>query len=45
LDACYSAGANAYHVKPLRFPDHLALLEQIFSYWLHFALLPIPAGN
>lgn len=40
LQLCYESGANAYHVKPLRFPDHLTLLQQIFSYWLGSAVLP-----
>jgi len=34
LTFCYSAGANAYHVKPVRYPDHLQLVIDIFTYWL-----------
>ena len=34
LAACYAYGSNAYHVKPVLFPDHVRLLEQIFNYWL-----------
>lgn len=34
LAACYETGSNAYHVKPVLFPDHVRLLEQIFNYWL-----------
>ncbi|MFM8332669.1 MAG: response regulator [Candidatus Methylumidiphilus sp.] len=40
LQLCYESGANAYHVKPVRFPDHLALLQQIFAYWLGSTVLP-----
>ena len=34
LSYCYAAGANAYHVKPLRYPDHLQILIDLLSYWL-----------
>jgi CheY-like chemotaxis protein len=34
LSFCYQSGANAYHVKPLRFEDHLKSLREVFSYWL-----------
>lgn len=34
IASCYDAGANAYHVKPLRYPDHLRELASIFNYWL-----------
>lgn len=40
VQACYAAGANAYHVKPLRHSDHLALLRGLFTYWLVDAVLP-----
>jgi CheY-like chemotaxis protein len=40
LAYCYHRGANAYHVKPVRYNDHLDLLAKIFTYWLSFALLP-----
>lgn len=40
LDFCYTHGANAYHVKPLRYTDHLQVLEQIFGYWLTSVVLP-----
>jgi CheY-like chemotaxis protein len=39
LAFCYDAGANAYHVKPLRFEDHLEALRQVFAYWLDFVSL------
>lgn len=39
-DACYGAGANAYHVKSVRFDQSLATLADIFHYWLHIAVLP-----
>jgi CheY-like chemotaxis protein len=40
LQYCYVAGANAYHVKPIRYSEHLALLLVVFSYWLTSAILP-----
>lgn len=40
LDFCYTSGANAYHTKPLDYPAHLAVLQQIFHYWLTAVALP-----
>lgn len=40
LQFCYPAGANAYHVKPVRYSEHLALLVVVFSYWLKNVILP-----
>jgi CheY-like chemotaxis protein len=34
VDLCYQYGANAYHVKPVRYPDHLQLLTRVLEYWL-----------
>ncbi len=31
---CYQAGANAYHVKPVRHDQYLILLCSILRYWL-----------
>ena len=31
---CYNAGANAYHVKSVRYPDHLQSVESLLRYWL-----------
>ena len=31
---CYRAGANAYHVKSVRYPDHLQAVESLLRYWL-----------
>jgi len=39
-DACYEAGANAYHKKPVQFEEHLAVLEEIFRYWCRHVVLP-----
>lgn len=36
---CYKAGANVYHVKPVRYLDHLSLVADIFTYWLSRATL------
>ncbi|MDP3231550.1 MAG: response regulator [Myxococcales bacterium] len=44
LAFCYAAGANAYHVKPVRYPDHLQLVIDIFTYWLGRVVLPIAGG-
>jgi len=30
---CYAAGASAYHVKPVRYPDHLQLVIDLVCYW------------
>jgi len=40
VEHCYSYGANAYHVKPLRYTDHLALIKELFVYWLQRVVLP-----
>lgn len=37
---CYARGANAYHVKPVRYPEHLALLQTLLDYWFRWAKLP-----
>ena len=37
---CYAAGANAYHVKPVRYPEHLTVLIDLLTYWLSRAVLP-----
>jgi CheY-like chemotaxis protein len=34
LAACYKLGANAYHIKPVRYPEYIEILKQIFRYWL-----------
>ena len=39
---CYEHGATAYHVKPVSHPEHLKILQSIFHYWLHCAVLPDP---
>lgn len=31
---CYQAGANAYHVKPVRHENYLLLLRSLMHYWL-----------
>ena len=37
---CYAAGANAYHVKPVRYPDHRRLVIEIVRYWIGQVVLP-----
>jgi CheY-like chemotaxis protein len=44
LGFCYQAGANAFHVKPLRHDQHLGLLRRVLDYWLVSALLPSAQG-
>lgn len=44
LAFCYGAGADAYHVKPVRYPDHLQLAIDIITYWLGRVALPNPRG-
>lgn len=34
IELCYRMGANAFHIKPIRYDEHLALLRTIFAYWL-----------
>ena len=31
---CYRAGANAYHLKPVRYTEHLEAMVVVLSYWL-----------
>ena len=33
-------GANAYHVKPIRYADHIQVLLDVFTYWLGTVALP-----
>jgi CheY-like chemotaxis protein len=40
LSFCYDRGANAYHVKPVRYPDHLRLVGDLLTYWLTRVALP-----
>ncbi len=40
LEFCYATGANAYHTKPVSYPEHLKTLQEIFSYWLTSVALP-----
>lgn len=34
VDDCYHCGANAYHVKPVSYPEHLQLLTGLLDYWI-----------
>jgi CheY-like chemotaxis protein len=42
---CYAAGANAYHVKPVRYPDHLQLVIDLVGYWFGRVVLPDVGGT
>lgn len=37
---CYEEGANAYHIKPVRYDQHRRVVEDVFSYWLTKAVTP-----
>ena len=39
---CYRAGANAYHVKPVRYDQYRLLLSGLLQYWLN-AVVPLDA--
>ena len=45
LAFCYASGANAYHVKPVRYPDHLQLVVDLLTYWLGRVALPDFGGT
>ncbi|MDX2148324.1 MAG: response regulator [Planctomycetota bacterium] len=34
LELCYRAGANAYHVKPVEYAEHLRMVRRLLAYWL-----------
>ena len=40
---CYAAGANAYHVKPVRYPEHRQLVIDLVRYWV--GRVTLPAGG
>ena len=40
---CFAAGANAYHVKPVRYPEHLRNMADLLTYWLGKVTLPAHA--
>ncbi len=40
LELCYQMGANACHVKPVRYPDHLQVVLDVLAYWLDRVTLP-----
>ena len=44
LTLCYRRGANAYHVKPLSYPQHLDVLRRVFHYWLKDVVRPDGSG-
>jgi len=45
IGLCYAAGANAYHVKPVRYPDHLELVSVLASYWVNSVALAAAGGT
>jgi two-component system, response regulator len=42
---CLKAGANAYHVKPVRHDQYLLLLQSLMSYWINSATLCTDSGE
>jgi CheY-like chemotaxis protein len=42
---CLKAGANAYHVKPVRHDQYLLLLQSLMSYWLNSVTLYTHSGS
>lgn len=40
VTACYRAGANSYHIKPLDVPTFRQVIYDIARYWLNEAILP-----
>jgi CheY-like chemotaxis protein len=42
---CLKAGANAYHVKPVRHDEYLRLLQSLMSYWLNSVTLYTHSGS
>ena len=45
IAACFLAGANAYHVKPVRHADHLQAVSALLTYWLTRVALPVTEGD
>lgn len=44
LASCYAAGANAYHGKPVRYPDYFQLGIDLLIRWLRQVALPNVGG-
>lgn len=40
ITACYRAGANSYHIKPLDVPAFRQVIYDIAHYWLNETILP-----
>lgn len=40
VELCFAAGANAYHMKPVRYPEHLRNMVDLLTYWLSKVTLP-----
>ncbi len=45
LEYCYRAGANAYHAKPVQYPDHLQTVVDLLDYWLTRVVYPDTTGT
>ena len=42
IDACYSAGANSYVVKPVDMDGFIQAIARLRDYWFEIAVLPEP---
>jgi CheY-like chemotaxis protein len=45
VEFCFAAGANAYHLKPVRYPEHLRNMADLLTYWLGKVTLPAHAQD
>lgn len=45
VDFCYTAGANAYPAKLIRYPDYLQMLIDLLRYWIVQVALPVRGGS
>ena len=40
VDCCFQCGANAQHVEPVSYPQHLQMLTELLKYWRVQVLRP-----
>jgi len=45
VEACYALGLNAYHVKSVRYDQHLQRVVSILQYWTQAVVLPDVANR
>lgn len=44
IDDAYTAGANAFHTKPMSYTETVALCSSLLDYWIDAASLPVAAA-